>query len=136
MPSHPLFFLFLFFFLDFSVSRFFLFLCFFRFLFLRHSYIPGCHHCQALVPTFTALGEALSGENDIVIAKMNMDVNDLPQDSKVTVKGYPTIYLYTARNKATPISYEGQRTVEAFLSFLKEHQTVAASIPSSGRDEL
>lgn len=38
----------------------------------------------------------------------------------VAVQGFPTIKLWPANNKNTPVDFDGERTEEGFIKFLKE----------------
>jgi protein disulfide-isomerase A1 len=83
-------------------------------------YAPWCGHCKNLAPVWDELGEALSGEDNIVIAKMDSTANEIDVDG-VTVTGFPTIYFFKGNEKDQPQRYEGGRDYESFVSFLKEN---------------
>lgn len=44
--------------------------------------------------------------------------NDIPSD--LAVQGYPTIYFYSTSGNL--ITYEGERTADAIISFIKENK--------------
>ncbi|XP_076864519.1 protein disulfide isomerase family A, member 8 [Brachyhypopomus gauderio] len=84
-------------------------------------YAPWCGHCKKLEPKYTELGEQLSNDPHIVIAKMDASANDVPYG--YDVQGFPTIYFVPARRKDEPKRYEGVREVKDFVSFLKREAT-------------
>ncbi len=73
-----------------------------------------------------------SNYNDkIIIAKVDATVID----SGTTIRGYPTIKLYPAGRKKSPINYSGSRTVEDLAKFIKENGVHAVdALLSSGKD--
>nr|NP_001003517.1 protein disulfide isomerase family A, member 8 precursor [Danio rerio]AAH77131.1 Zgc:100906 [Danio rerio] len=84
-------------------------------------YAPWCGHCKKLEPKYTALGEMLYSDPNIVIAKMDATVNDVP--AGYDVQGFPTIYFAAAGRKSEPKRYEGAREVKDFVNFLKREAT-------------
>ncbi|XP_037307800.1 protein disulfide-isomerase A3 [Pungitius pungitius] len=80
-------------------------------------YAPWCGHCKSLEPKFNELGEKLSGDPNVVIAKMDATANDVP--SPYEVSGFPTLYFSPAGRKTSPKKYEGGREVSDFISYLK-----------------
>ncbi|CAM5087677.1 unnamed protein product [Natator depressus] len=84
-------------------------------------YAPWCGHCKNLEPKYKELGEKLSKDPNIVIAKMDATANDVP--SPYEVRGFPTLYFAPAGNKQNPKKYEGGREVSDFISYLKREAT-------------
>uniref|UniRef100_A0A8C6J3L7 Protein disulfide-isomerase n=1 Tax=Melopsittacus undulatus TaxID=13146 RepID=A0A8C6J3L7_MELUD len=84
-------------------------------------YAPWCGHCKNLEPKYKELGEKLSKDPNIVIAKMDATANDVP--SPYEVRGFPTIYFAPAGKKQNPKKYEGGREVSDFISYLKREAT-------------
>ncbi len=62
-----------------------------------------------------------------LVAKLDATANDVPPAYQVT--GYPTIFLAKAGAKNDPVKFEGERTVDAILEFVRQ-QT------SGDKDEL
>ncbi|XP_029870129.1 protein disulfide-isomerase A3 [Aquila chrysaetos chrysaetos] len=84
-------------------------------------YAPWCGHCKNLEPKYKELGEKLSKDPNIIIAKMDATANDVP--SPYEVRGFPTIYFAPAGKKQSPKKYEGGREVSDFISYLKREAT-------------
>ncbi|XP_065148039.1 protein disulfide-isomerase A3 [Paramisgurnus dabryanus] len=84
-------------------------------------YAPWCGHCKSLEPKYKELGEKLSNDPNIVIAKMDATANDVPPPYEV--RGFPTIFFSPAGQKQNPKKYEGGREVSDFISYLKKEAT-------------
>uniref|UniRef100_A0A672RR97 Protein disulfide-isomerase n=1 Tax=Sinocyclocheilus grahami TaxID=75366 RepID=A0A672RR97_SINGR len=84
-------------------------------------YAPWCGHCKNLEPIYKELGEKLSGDPNIVIAKMDATANDVPPN--YDVQGFPTIYFASSGQKDQPRRYEGGREVSDFITYLKKEAT-------------
>lgn len=53
----------------------------------------------------------------MTVAKIDATANDVPD----SITGFPTIKLYPAGAKDSPVEYAGSRTVEDLVSFIKEN---------------
>lgn len=89
-------------------------------------YAPWCGHCKNLEPKYKELGEKLSDDDNIVIAKMDATANDVP--SPFQVSGFPTIYWAPAGGKDNPKKYQGGREVTDFLDYIKKEATNPVNI--------
>ncbi|OAQ63360.1 protein disulfide-isomerase precursor [Pochonia chlamydosporia 170] len=90
-------------------------------------YAPWCGHCKALAPKYDQLGEAYQKsefKDKVVIAKVDATANDVPDD----ISGFPTIKLYPAGSKDAPVTYNGARTVQDLIDFIKENGKHKASV--------
>ncbi len=76
-------------------------------------------YLQAFEPIYRDLAKKLRHDNQLVVAKFDATANDLP--ANFAVEGFPTIYLASASKKSQPIRYEGGRTAEEVMKFLKEN---------------
>jgi len=102
-------------------------------------YAPWCGHCKQLAPIFDELGKTFEGVPNVVIAKIDATANDV--DPSLGIRGFPTIKLFPANNKKAPVEYNGDRTVNDFVSFIKQHGSVennveAGAVGDSDKDEL
>lgn len=80
-------------------------------------YSPTCPHCQAMAPSYSDFAKLLKPHTDLItVAQIDATSNDVwPR-----VTSFPTIKLYKSSFKDEPIVYEGNRTVEDFVRFVKE----------------
>jgi protein disulfide-isomerase A1 len=73
---------------------------------------------RSLAPKYDELGELFKPFSDkVVIAKVDATANDVPDE----IQGFPTIKLYPAGKKDSPVPYSGARTVEDMAQFIKEN---------------
>lgn len=101
-------------------------------------YAPWCGHCKALSPTYDQLGELYQTHGfagKVAIAKVDATTNDVPEK----IQGFPTIKLYPAGKKDTPVDYSGNRSLEDLANFIKDNgsnkvDVLAAQESASGED--
>ncbi|GJP38664.1 hypothetical protein CLOM_g23089 [Closterium sp. NIES-68] len=91
-------------------------------------YAPWCGHCKKLEPIYKEVGEELASDPDVIVAKMDATANDVPQ-ATFSVKGFPTIYLYTSEGKV--VSYSGDRGKAGLVEFVKKNKTPVKGAPST-----
>ncbi|KAL8982191.1 MAG: hypothetical protein Q9177_005345 [Variospora cf. flavescens] len=86
---------------------------------LLEFYAPWCGHCKALAPKYEELAEMYTAKysSQVVIAKVDATANDIPDE----ISGFPTIKLFPAGAKDSPITYSGSRTIEDLANFVKEN---------------
>ncbi|PSC76638.1 disulfide isomerase [Micractinium conductrix] len=86
-------------------------------------YAPWCGHCKSLVPVYQQLGEAIAADpklkNRVLIAKVDADAHR-ELGEKFDVRGFPTLKWFPRGKPANPEDYNGGRTLEAFLKFIKD----------------
>lgn len=59
-----------------------------------------------------------AGQSSLVtIAKVDATLNDVPDE----IQGFPTIKLFTAKDKKNPIEYSGARTAEDLANFVRDN---------------
>ena len=75
----------------------------------------------SLAPKYEELAQLYTSNptfNDqVTIAKVDATANDVPDE----ISGFPTIKLFPAGSKDSPVDYQGSRTVEDLANFVKEN---------------
>lgn len=72
----------------------------------------------SLAPKYEELAALYADVADkVVVAKIDATANDVPD----SITGFPTIKLYRADKKDEPVEYNGDRTVEDLITFIKEN---------------
>ena len=76
---------------------------------------------SSLAPKYEELASLYVNNADyakkVVIAKVDATLNDVPDE----IQGFPTIKLYPAGAKDSPVDYSGSRTIEDLATFIKEN---------------
>ena len=84
-------------------------------------YAPWCGHCKALAPNYEILAEFYTKNSDynskVTIAKIDATANDVPDE----IQGFPTIKLFPAGAKSSPVEYSGSRTIEDLANFVRDN---------------
>lgn len=88
---------------------------------LLEFYAPWCGHCKALAPKYDQLAKLYTDNADfnskVVVAKVDATANDVPDE----IQGFPTIKLYPAGSKDSPVEYQGSRTIEDLANFVRDN---------------
>ncbi|KAF4699801.1 hypothetical protein FOZ62_008013 [Perkinsus olseni] len=85
---------------------------------LVNYFAPWCGHCRQLSGIYSALGEKVKHlKSTLRIVKVDATQNELP----LRVDAFPTIMLYPAGRKQSPVYFHGRRTVDHFIQFLKDN---------------
>ncbi|OJD25315.1 protein disulfide-isomerase domain [Blastomyces percursus] len=88
---------------------------------LLEFYAPWCGHCKALAPKYDQLGQLYVDNPEfatkVTIAKVDATANDVPDE----IQGFPTIKLFPAGSKDSPVDYTGSRTVEDLANFVRDN---------------
>lgn len=72
---------------------------------------------NSLAPKYEELASLYKDIPEVTIAKIDATANDVPD----SITGFPTIKLFAAGAKDSPVEYEGSRTVEDLANFVKEN---------------
>lgn len=75
----------------------------------------------SLAPKYEELAALYQNNEDfakkVIVAKVDATANDVPDE----IQGFPTIKLFPAGKKDSPVDYSGSRTVEDLANFIKEN---------------
>jgi len=93
---------------------------------LMEYYAPWCGHCKNLAPIYSSVARRLKDVNGLVIGKMDATANEV---EGLSIQGFPTLKFYPKNSKGSPMDYNGERTEEGFVDFLKRHSS--ASFPDA-----
>jgi len=87
---------------------------------LLEYYAPWCGHCKSLAPKYEELGKLYFDNPEyagkVIVAKVDATANDVPDE----IQGFPTIKLFPAGKKDSPVDYQGSRTVEDLANFIRD----------------
>jgi len=73
-----------------------------------------------LAPVWEEVAEELEGISNLVIAKMDSTANEVDD---LRVQSYPTLKFYPSNKKKKPVEFDGDRTKEGIIKWLKKHTT-------------
>eukprot|EP00770_Monocercomonoides_exilis_P004594 MONOS_4572.1-p1 / transcript=MONOS_4572.1 / gene=MONOS_4572 / organism=Monocercomonoides_exilis_PA203 / gene_product=Protein disulfide-isomerase precursor / transcript_product=Protein disulfide-isomerase precursor / location=Mono_scaffold00123:3428-5111(+) / protein_length=496 / sequence_SO=supercontig / SO=protein_coding / is_pseudo=false len=80
---------------------------------------PWCHKCKKLAPQFEEIAEELKDDKRVVLADFDITEND-PWPEYV-IDGFPTLLLFPANKKNTPIKCEEFYSIQKVRRFLREN---------------
>lgn len=86
-------------------------------------YAPWCGHCKAVKEPFEAFAQKMSHRQDLVVAKMNGEENDLPV-AGFNVKGYPAIFYVPEGSKEPSHTFTGSNALNQLKDLLASGQRV------------
>lgn len=84
---------------------------------LIYYYRDDCPYCQALNPVYDRIAEAYAPVGGVVVAKMDITRNDVPEN----IPYIPYVKLYKAGDKAGALLYQGPRTFQEIVRFVKDN---------------
>ncbi|KIJ20059.1 hypothetical protein PAXINDRAFT_67793 [Paxillus involutus ATCC 200175] len=83
-------------------------------------YATWCGHCKRLKPIWDSLGDHFAHAKDqIVIAKLEAQENDLPASVPFRISGFPTLKFKPAGSREF-MDYDGDRALESLITFVEE----------------
>jgi protein disulfide-isomerase A1 len=78
-----------------------------------------CSLIPSLAPKYEELAQLYAANpsyaEKVKVAKVDATANDVPEE----IQGFPTIKLYPAGSKDSPVDYSGPRTIEDLAQFIK-----------------
>jgi hypothetical protein len=63
------------------------------------------------------VASALAGDQLVEIFRLDASKNDI-RHPRVSLNAYPAFYFFAAGDKANPIEYDGERSVDSILKFI------------------
>jgi len=88
-------------------------------------------HPPSLAPKYEDLARLYSAQSSsVTIAKVDATANDVPDE----IQGFPTIKLYPAGSKDSPVDYTGSRTIEDLAAFIRDNGSHKIDVSSSVDD--
>ena len=72
------------------------------------------------------LADSLANDLSVQIVRLDATKNDIVHP-KVRVNAFPTFYFFSVGDQDEPIEYDGERTLEAILKFIKAFKSSAAT---------
>ncbi|KAG5641875.1 hypothetical protein DXG03_004015 [Asterophora parasitica] len=94
---------------------------------------PWCGHCQRMVPEYS---KAAKGLNPLVpVYAVDCDAQENKRlCGEQGVKGFPTVKLFPRGSKLPPVTYEGERTGNAFFNWVSSRIPTTVSKLSKAED--
>ena len=72
------------------------------------------------------LADSLAGDPFVQIVRVDATKNDIIHPN-VRINAFPTFYFFSVGDQGEPIEYDGERTLEAILKFIKAFKSSAAT---------
>ncbi|KAG2156105.1 thioredoxin-like protein [Suillus clintonianus] len=83
-------------------------------------YATWCGHCKRLKPIWDSLGDHFADVKDqLVIAKLEAQENDLPASVPFRISGFPTLKFKPAGSREF-LEYNGDRELESLIAYVEE----------------
>jgi len=84
---------------------------------------PWCGHCRAMMPVYDNVARKTRLVDNFVVAKIDASVNEL-EGYGIDIVEYPTILLFTKKDRENPIEFKGERNEYVFNDFIRQHASV------------
>ena len=88
--------------------------------FFVYFFAPWCGHCKSTEPVLQNLATFLNrndSTHNIKVVRVDNALNDVDHPA-VRIAGFPTFYLFNAKDRDNPIEYDGERSVDSIVRFL------------------
>ena len=98
-------------------------------------YSPWCFHCKALLPKYEEVAKKLKKKNNkLILMKINAIENEVESIDNI---GFPKIKFYPGNKKdRPPIDYNGDKSVEDIIEFIKNNSANPIIIDNDKNPEL
>jgi len=97
-------------------------------------YLTGCPPCNMTKPEWDMLEKEFPDNDNLVVARINSDLLPELKNYGGSPKGYPTMrYIYKKGSKIIIEEYDGERTKDAFIKWIKSHVGVTRHVGGSRR---
>lgn len=73
-----------------------------------------------MAPKWESAGEKLKVNPNVALYSVDATANEVPS---VKISGFPTIKFYPGNAKDAPVDFDGDRSEEGIIKFLKEKST-------------
>ena len=82
-------------------------------------YAPWCNHCKEFMPKYEEAAKRLKENDKLIFAKIDGSANEV---ESIAISGFPTLFFFPGNKKnEKPIQYNGKRTTEDLIKFIKNH---------------
>jgi protein disulfide-isomerase-like protein len=81
-------------------------------------YAPWCGHCKTIAPHYEEAARRISNNPNIILIKVDSTENEV---ASVNVEGFPTLKYWGKDKSVEPIDFDGDRTSDGIIEWLKEH---------------
>ncbi|OZJ06278.1 hypothetical protein BZG36_00778 [Bifiguratus adelaidae] len=102
-------------------------------------YAPWCGHCKRLAPIWDQFATDIAANpanSHIVIAKMDATENDLPARVPFQIQGFPTLKLFKAGKDKEIVDYNGDRSYDDLINFLKTNSENGVTIEKPTTEDV
>ncbi|PHH87473.1 hypothetical protein CDD83_8828 [Cordyceps sp. RAO-2017] len=89
-------------------------------------YVPWCHHCQALAPTWEQLAKSMQGRLNVAEVNCEKGKQEAALCRDVNVRGYPTVLFFKGAERA---EYTGLRGLGDFVQYAEKAMDLASGVP-------
>ena len=80
-------------------------------------YAPWCGWCKRIAPDFIKATQALQGNSEVELMVVDATQHQVTHP-KVQIQGFPTIFLFKKDDKANPVEYNGDRSLDDMVNFV------------------